>query len=74
MIKKKLKARSNKIKKTLVEFGILTDINLYITGSLLPPVFTETEPEVERNEKNRGKFKNSTIFSQKIYVQSLNRD
>ena len=50
-IKEELKTRSTKIKKTLVEKITSTDINLYITGGLFPPVFSETAPEVERTKK-----------------------
>ena len=40
MIKKgKMKTPSTRIKKPLVENKIVTDINLFITGSLFPPVF-----------------------------------
>ena len=50
--KKEMKTRSTKIKKALVEYKTVIDINLEIVGSHFPPVFTETAPGVERNKIN----------------------
>ena len=52
-IEEKLKKRSTKTKKPLVEYKITTDNNLHITGKLFEPVFTEVVPEVERNKKKQ---------------------
>ena len=51
MIKKKekLKTRNTKIKKPLVEYKTVTNINLLLTRSRFLPVFTETAPEFEIN-------------------------
>ena len=48
-IKEKLKTRSTKTKKHLVGYKIVTDINLYITGGLFPPLITATTLEVEKS-------------------------
>ena len=39
-LKEKLKTGSTKNMKPLVEYKIVTEINLYMTGSLFFPVFT----------------------------------
>ena len=68
-MKKKLKKRSTKIKKPLVEYTNLADKNLYITGvtgGLFPSIFTETVPEFERNKKNLWQ-------SSKIHCQLLKK-
>ena len=50
-LKEKLETRSTKKKKQLVEYKIISDINLIATINLLLTVFTETAPEVESNKK-----------------------
>ena len=70
-IKEKLKTCSTKKKETISEYKIVTDINLCITVSLFPPVFSETAPEVERNKKNSGKVQKFTDIFSKKYIQSL---
>ena len=68
-IKEKLKTRSSKIKKSLVENKIVIDINLYNTGNLFPPVFFEITPELREIRKNSGKVQKFTdIFSKKKYI------
>ena len=64
-----MKTRGTRIMIPLVECKVVTDLNLYTTRSLFPPVFTETAPEVERNKKN--KLKNSLIYSQKNIFKVL---
>ena len=38
------------MKEPLVESKTVAEINLELTGSQFPPVFTETTPKVERNK------------------------
>ena len=64
--KEKLKTHSTKIMKHLVQHKSLVDI-FFFKGSQFSIVFTETEPEIERNKKNNGKVQKFTdIFSKNI--------
>ena len=67
--KEKLKTRSTKIMKHLVEYKTLADIFSSSMESLF--IFTETAPEIEKNKKNNGKVQKFTdIFSKNIYSKS----
>ena len=71
---RKLKTRSIKTKKPLVEHKSIADFNLQLTASNLLPVFTESAPEVERNKiKYCAKLENSPIFPSIKYIQSDSR-
>ena len=69
--KEKLKTRSTKIMKHLVEYKTLADIYLLLKESHFPKFFTETAPELERKKKNNCKFKNSPIFFKKYIFKVL---
>ena len=47
---KKMKARSIKTKRPLIEHNTVTDNNLKATGNPCLPVFAETAPKVQRNK------------------------
>ena len=46
---KKLKTRSTRKNKSLVEYKTVTDVSLLLRGSWVPLLFTETAHEIERN-------------------------
>ena len=49
-IVKKMKTRSIKTKRPLIEHNTVTDNNLKPTGNPFLPVFAETAPEVQRKK------------------------
>ena len=70
---KKLKTRSTKIKKPLLNYETVADKKVELTGSWFPPVFTETMPKVARKKEKSGKFQKFTDIFQNKYMRSHNR-
>ena len=50
-VKETFKTRSTEIKKPLVDYQTITDINLEFTRSWLPLAVTETTSKDERNKR-----------------------
>ena len=71
IIKKKLKARSFKTKKQLVQSKTLTKIDLLLTESRFLPVLLRRRPKLREVRPNNGKVQNFTeFFLKQLYSNS----